>query len=70
MLFLLEQLVQLRTPFQAMIISGSCVAISLVGGLLVLQTGSVIPAALCHASFVIFFMSPERGAPEETFART
>jgi membrane protease YdiL (CAAX protease family) len=62
MLFLLEQLVQLRTPFQAMIIGGSCVAISLVGGLLVLQTNSVVPAALCHASFVIFFMSPSPGS--------
>ncbi len=60
-LFLLEQLVQLRTPFQAMIVGGGCVAISLVGGLLVLQTDSVVPAALCHASFVIFFMSPSPG---------
>jgi hypothetical protein len=57
-LFWLEQMVQLRTRFQAMIISGSCFAISIVGGLLVLQSGSVVPAALCHASFVIFFMSP------------
>jgi hypothetical protein len=61
-LFWLEQMVQLRTLFQAMIISGSCVAISLVGGLLVLQTSSVVPAALCHASFVIFFMSPSPGS--------
>jgi hypothetical protein len=55
-LFVLEQLVQLRTAFQAMVIGSSCVAISLVGGLLVVATGSVVPAVLCHVSFVVFFI--------------
>jgi membrane protease YdiL (CAAX protease family) len=54
-LFWIEQTVQLRTKTQVVIISCSCFAISLVGGLLVLYTGSIIPAGLSHASFVIFF---------------
>lgn len=57
-LFCLEQLVQVRTTFQAMIIGCGCVAISIVGGLLVVLTGSAVPAILCHASFVLFFMTP------------
>ncbi len=60
LLFFLQQVVQLRTMFQAMVIGGGCVAISLVGGLLVLQTSSVIPAMLCHASLVIFFLGMGR----------
>jgi membrane protease YdiL (CAAX protease family) len=57
-LFCLQQLMQVRTVFQAMVMTCSCVAISVVGGLLVALTGSVIPALLAHASFVIFFMTP------------
>jgi hypothetical protein len=56
-LFCLEQLVQLRTAFQMMVIGCGCVAISAVGGLLVVLTGSVVPALFCHASFVLFFMT-------------
>ena len=56
-LFCLQQLVQVRTAFQAMIIGSGCAAISIVGGLLVVTTGSVVAAVLCHASFVIFFMT-------------
>lgn len=56
LLFCLQQLIQVRTPFQAMVIGSGCVAISLVGGLLVVLSGSMIPAVLCHASFVLFFM--------------
>ncbi len=56
-LFCLEQLVLLRTRFQAMIILCACIAISLVGGMLVVLTGSVVPGVLCHASFAVFFLS-------------
>ena len=56
-LFCVQQLLQVRTAFQAMVIASSCVAISLVGGLLVVSRGTIVPAVLCHASFVIFFMS-------------
>jgi membrane protease YdiL (CAAX protease family) len=62
-LFCLEQLVQVQTAFQAMVIASSCVAISLVGGLLVVLTGSVVPAVLSHASFVVFFMLRSDAAP-------
>jgi Type II CAAX prenyl endopeptidase Rce1-like len=56
-LFCMEQLVQVRTPFQAMVIGCGCVSISAIGGFLVVLTGSVVPAVLCHASFVLFFMT-------------
>jgi hypothetical protein len=56
-LFCLEQLVQVRTAFQALVIGAGCAAISLGGGLLVVHTGSVVPAAVCHASFVVFFVA-------------
>jgi len=55
-LFCVQQLIQIRTAFQAMVICCSCVAISFVGGLLVVLTGSLVPAVLSHASFVVFFM--------------
>jgi len=66
-LFCLQQLVQVRTAFQAMITGCGCVAISLVGGLLVVVTGSVVPALLSHASFVVFFMA--KGADSTGAAR-
>jgi membrane protease YdiL (CAAX protease family) len=59
-LFCLEQLVQLQTSFQMLVIGCGCVAISAVGGLLVIVTGSVVPALFCHASFVLFFMPRSR----------
>lgn len=64
-LFCWQQLLQVQTVFQAMVIGCSCVAISAVGGLLVVLTGSVVPALLSHASFVLFFMCrrPISGRP-------
>jgi membrane protease YdiL (CAAX protease family) len=56
-LFCVQQLIQLRTTFQAMVICCSCVAISFIGGLLVVLSGSLVPAVLSHASFVVFFMT-------------
>lgn len=55
-LFLLEQLMQLKSSIQMAVIGCGCIAISLVGGVLVLYTHSIIPAGLCHASFVIFYL--------------
>jgi membrane protease YdiL (CAAX protease family) len=63
-LFSLAQLLQVRTAFQAFVLGSSCAAISLGGGLLVLLTRSAVPAVLCHAGFVVFFMArpePARG---------
>jgi len=62
-LFCLEQLLQVRTPFQALLIGAGCVAISSIGGLLVVLTGSVVPAVLCHASFVVFHMARPGSVP-------
>ena len=62
-LFCLQQLMQVRTAFQAMVIGCGCVAISVVGGLLVVLTGSVFPALIAHGSFVVFFMSGNQEAP-------
>jgi membrane protease YdiL (CAAX protease family) len=61
-LFGVQQLVQVRTAFQALVIGCGCVSLSLVGGLLVVLTGSVVPAVLCHASFVVFFMTQGAGS--------
>ena len=63
LLFYFEQLLQLQTAFQAVVIGCSCVAISAVGGILVVLTGSVVPAVLAHASFVLFFMTRGSEAP-------
>lgn len=68
-LFLLQQLLQVKTRFQAMVLGAACAAISLVGGLLVVATGSVIPAVLSHASFVIFYVGRQL-APARTRRRT
>lgn len=59
LLFWVQQVIQVRTRFQAVVISAGCIAISLVGGLLVLATGSVLPAVICHAAFVLFFLGQE-----------
>jgi hypothetical protein len=71
-LFLLQQLLQVQTAFQAMVLGSACVAISLVGGLLVVATGSVIPALLSHASFVVFFVGqrPDRARSRRRLAET
>jgi membrane protease YdiL (CAAX protease family) len=56
-LFIFQQLLQVRTGFQALVIGCGCAAISLVGGSLVVLTGSVVPAIIAHGSFVLFFLS-------------
>ena len=55
--FLIQQLVQVKTLHQAAVITAGCVAISWIGGLSVIASGSFVPAALCHAAFVIFYVS-------------
>ena len=65
-LFLFQQLLQVQTAMQRVIVGTGCVVISLIGGLLVVLTDSMIPAVLCHASFVIFFL--DRGEQEQRAA--
>lgn len=57
-LFVGEQMLQTRTWVQALMIAIFCIAISLVGGLLVFLTNSVTAAALVHASYVVFYFNP------------
>jgi membrane protease YdiL (CAAX protease family) len=68
-LFVFQQLVQVRTAFQAMVIGSSCVAISVAGGLLVALTGSILPAVISHGSFVLFFMSHGEASPDSYQAK-
>lgn len=55
-LFCLHQLLQVETVFQAAVIGAGSLAIGLVGGALVVASGSVVPAILCHGAFVLFFL--------------
>jgi membrane protease YdiL (CAAX protease family) len=66
-LFVFQQLIQVRTAFQAMVIGSSCVAISLVGGILVVFSGSILPALISHGSFVLFFMAQGGGAAPSSY---
>jgi len=54
--FLIQQLIQLRSTGQMIVIGISCVIISLVGSLLFLGMGTILSAALCHAAFAIFYV--------------
>ncbi|MGE5341232.1 MAG: type II CAAX prenyl endopeptidase Rce1 family protein [Candidatus Omnitrophota bacterium] len=54
-LFLVEQWIQLRTLAQRIMIGLGSFSISFIGGILVIYTGSIIPAAIAHMSFVIFY---------------
>jgi len=62
-LFYFEQLLQVQTAFQAVVIGCSCAAISTIGGVLVVLTGSIWPALFAHASFVLFFMTQGSETP-------
>jgi membrane protease YdiL (CAAX protease family) len=55
-LFCVQQVLQVRTPTQALLMSWSCVSISVIGGLLVVLTGNVAVSMLCHASFALFWV--------------
>lgn len=66
-LFVFQQLVQVRTAFQALVIGCGCAAISLVGGTLVVLTGSIVPAMIAHGSFVLFFMSQGNGTATNSY---
>jgi len=57
--FTIQQVCQVSNRHQAAIIGLTCVAIAVVGGLLVVLTGSVVAGTMCHASSVIFYV---RGA--------
>lgn len=66
-LFCVQQVLQVRTSTQALLMTWSCVSISLIGGLLVLVTGNVVASILCHASFGVFWVG--RSSHSESFPR-
>jgi membrane protease YdiL (CAAX protease family) len=53
--FLFEQLSFLETSVQKTVIGIASVIISVLGGVLVFYTGSLLPAMVAHASFVMFY---------------
>lgn len=55
-IFVGQQVIQLRTGYQAAIIGSSSLVIAVIGGMLFTLTGSVVPAAIAHASFVVFYV--------------
>src|SRR4029453_15034032 len=68
-LFLLQQLLQVKTRFQAMVLGAACAAISLVGGPLGGATGRAPPAGPSPATFVIFYVGRQL-APARARRRT
>lgn len=56
-LFLYHQIIQLDTPTQMCIIGSASLIISIIGALMVVYTGSILPAVIAHTSFVIFYTS-------------
>ena len=51
-----QQLLQLQTVAQMVILGYSCLVISAVGSLMTLEMGSVIPAAIAHFLFAVFYV--------------
>jgi membrane protease YdiL (CAAX protease family) len=62
-LFVVQQGLQLKTRLQFAVIFAGSLAISAIGGILVLATASALPACLCHASFVLFYLRRPSGEP-------
>lgn len=62
-LFCFQQLLQVRTRFQAAVIGAGSFGIALVGGLLVVHTGSVLGAILCHCASVVFYLRRGEAQP-------
>jgi hypothetical protein len=62
-LFVFQQLLQVETLLQRIVIGTTCIIISLIGCFLVLWTGSLIPAIFAHGSSVIHFIGLARKGP-------
>lgn len=59
-LFIFEQLIQVQDRHQFIAIGSGCLAISVVGSILVIISGSIIPAGLAHAAFLMFYFRFEK----------
>lgn len=55
-LFIIEQVVCTQKVKQAIAMSAGSLAISLAGCLMIVITGSIIPAIICHEMYVIFYL--------------
>lgn len=66
--FTIGQVLLTERPLQAVVLAVSSVVISIVGGLLLIVTGSVIPAIVMHASFAGFYTN--NGGPADGRAGT
>jgi|GEM_PF-2757075 len=55
LLFTIGQVVLTENPVQSIVLAISSVVLSIVGGLLVVVTGSVIPAIVVHAAFAGYY---------------
>ncbi|MEB7954577.1 CPBP family glutamic-type intramembrane protease [Enterococcus faecalis] len=56
MLFVIEQVVCTQKLKQAIAMSAGSLAISLAGCLMIVITGSILPAIICHEMYVIFYL--------------
>ena len=57
LLFLYDQIIQLDTLAQVGVIGPSSLIISIIGALMVVQTGSILPAVFAHVAFLVFYIS-------------
>ncbi len=55
--FIYDQIIQLDTLAQVGVIGPSSLIISVIGALMVVQTGSILPAVFAHVAFLIFYTS-------------
>jgi hypothetical protein len=55
-LFVIQQVLQVDTVGQALIMSIGSVSISVVGCIVTLHTGSFLPTLLCHAAYAFFYL--------------
>jgi hypothetical protein len=68
--FTTGQVVLTETRLQALVLGLSSIVLSVVGGLLVVVTGSVIPAILVHASFAGYYTNAGARRPTAEYARS
>lgn len=55
-MFIVEQVVCTQNVKQAIAMSAGSLAISLAGCLMIVITGSIIPAIICHEMYVVFYL--------------
>ena len=66
LVFTVCQALLTESPLQALVLTISSIVISVVGGLLLVITGSVIPAIIMHASFAGFYTNNSGPADERS----